>query len=63
MRREQRVNLNASTLDVIKPILRAYALGYLTHVSPRLISFLKTLCASDSRWQRQLTLLRKILNG
>lgn len=50
-------------LDIsdIKPLLRAYALGYLTATGPRLFGFLRTLRRQDLTVQENLTLLYSIL--
>ena len=56
MRRHQRV-----TLDTAKPLLRAYALGYFVHVSPKLFSFLRTVRRSELGLDQQLAVLRTIL--
>ncbi|KAJ9603208.1 hypothetical protein H2200_012503 [Cladophialophora chaetospira] len=46
---------------VVKPVLRAYALGYLTAVAPRIFDLLRRLRHSNLKWQEQLERLRSIL--
>ncbi|EXJ57778.1 uncharacterized protein A1O5_12336 [Cladophialophora psammophila CBS 110553] len=56
MHRHRRVRLNA-----LKPLLRAYALGYLTVTAPRLLGLLRILRRDRLASREALALLRKIL--
>jgi len=48
-------------VNVIKPVLRAYALGYLTATGPRLFGFLRTLRRPDVSTSDKLDMLYMIL--
>ncbi|OAP55565.1 hypothetical protein AYL99_10538 [Fonsecaea erecta] len=48
-------------LKTLKPLLRAYALGYLTVTAPRLFGFLRTLRRSHLASREVFSILRRIL--
>ncbi|KIW22209.1 uncharacterized protein PV07_12120 [Cladophialophora immunda] len=56
MHRETRAHLNT-----LKPLIRAYALGYLTVTAPRLFGFLRTLGRTRLHFREIFSILRKIL--
>ncbi|CAG7917783.1 unnamed protein product [Penicillium olsonii] len=57
-RRHERDNIR-----VIKPLLRAYALGYLSSVTPKLASYVRRLRTKDWTTQQKLQELVKVLTG
>ncbi|KAH0827691.1 integral membrane protein [Fonsecaea pedrosoi] len=59
MHRKKYVHFN--TLEPIKPLLRAYTLGYLTVTTPRLFAFLRTVRRSHLQSREILSTLQKIL--
>ncbi|KAJ5123885.1 uncharacterized protein N7515_007710 [Penicillium bovifimosum] len=48
---------------VFKPLLRAYALGYLSSVTPKLVSYVRRLRNKDWTTQQKLQELAKVLTG
>ncbi|KAJ5519433.1 hypothetical protein N7453_001855 [Penicillium expansum] len=48
---------------VFKPLLRAYALGYLSSVTPKLVSYVRQLRNKDWTTQQKLQELAKVLTG
>ncbi|CAI7622000.1 unnamed protein product [Penicillium bialowiezense] len=48
---------------IIKPLLRAYALGYLSSVTPKLASYVRRLRTKDWTSQQKLQELAKVLTG
>jgi hypothetical protein len=53
--------MSSTDLEAAKPLLRAYALGYLTSVAPRLLGLLRTVRRTNRTWAAQLDQLRNIL--
>ncbi|KAF3015492.1 hypothetical protein E8E15_005699 [Penicillium rubens] len=50
-------------IRVFKPLLRAYALGYLSSVTPKLVSYVRRLRSKDWTAQQKLQELAKVLTG
>ncbi|CAI7569688.1 unnamed protein product [Penicillium crustosum] len=48
---------------IFKPLLRAYALGYLSSVTPKLVSYVRRLRNKDWTAQQKLQELAKVLTG
>ena len=53
--------VEAGKIKIIKPVLRAYALGYLASTGPRLFGFLSVIRRKDIRLNDKLRLLATIL--